>query len=147
MNDSQETIRKRIKKDKELMLEQLKKIPVLQVVCEKTGVGRSSYYRWRKADAKFAAAADAAINEGCQFVSDMAESALISSIRDGNMAGIIFWLKNHHPAYNTTRIEIRQGANEQDEKLTKRQEDILKQALSSSEYKKMLNPPETSGSE
>ena len=35
---------------KELLVEQLKKTPIVQVVCEKIGVSRASYYRWRKDD-------------------------------------------------------------------------------------------------
>jgi hypothetical protein len=146
MNDKIETVKKRIKKEKELILEQLKKIPIVQIACEKTGVGRTTYYRWRQTDSKFAANADAAIFEGIALINDLAESQLFGAIRDGNLTSIIFWLKNHHPAYEE-RIEIRQGYNSHDEKLTKKQEDILKQALSSSLFKKMLNPPEAKQNE
>jgi len=125
---NQKTIKKRIGADKALLLEQLKKTPIVQLACEKTGIGRATYYRWKKEDAKFSDAADAAIQEGSLLINDMAESQLLGSIRDGNMTGIIFWLKHHHPAYET-RVEIRAAFNKSDEKLTARQEEIIKEAL------------------
>lgn len=72
----------------------------------------------------------------------MAESQLLASIRGGNMAGIIFWLKNHHGAYNTTRIEIRNGGSEYNEKLTKKQEGIIEQMISVAQFKKILKMEE-----
>ena len=47
------TIRERMKKEKELIIKQLKKTPIVQLACEKTGVGRATYYRWRKVDKRF----------------------------------------------------------------------------------------------
>ena len=41
-------ILKRQKKEKLLLIEQLSKYPVVQVACEKTGVSRATYYRWRE---------------------------------------------------------------------------------------------------
>ena len=91
------TVQKRIDSNKELLIEQLKKTPIVQVACEKVGVGRATYYRWRKEDEEFAKLADEAISEGNFLVNDMAESQLMSAIRDKNLTAIIFWLK-HHPA-------------------------------------------------
>ena len=127
-NTKEKTIKRRIEKEKELILEQLKKTPIVQVVCEKTGIGRSTYYRWKKEYSKFARLADAAILEGSLLVNDMAESQLLSAIRDKNLTAIIFWLKHHHPAYET-RIELRQATSKTEEKLTTRQEEIIRQAL------------------
>ena len=135
MNDKLETVKKRIKKDKELLLEQLKKTPIVQLACEKTAIGRSTYYRWKKEDKKFCTQADEAISDGISLINDMAESQLLGAIRDGNMTGIIFWLKNHHPSYET-RIEIRQGGK-QDDELSKKQEEIIEQALSVALFKKI----------
>ena len=44
------TIEKRQSKNKEQLLEILKKTPIVQIACEKAGVGRATYYRWRKDD-------------------------------------------------------------------------------------------------
>lgn len=124
----QSSVKKRISKEKEIILEQLKKTPIVQVACEKTAIGRATYYRWKKDDSKFKSLADAAIAEGSLLVNDMAESQLLAAIRDGNLTGIIFWLKHHHPSYET-RIELRQAVSATSEKLTPRQEEVMKEAL------------------
>lgn len=122
------TIGKRIKKEKELILEQLKKTPIVQLACEKVGISRATYYRWKNADRKFSMLAQDAILEGSRLVNDMAESQLLSAIRDKNMTAIIFWLKHHHPAYET-RVEIRQAGIQADENLTKKQKEVIRKAL------------------
>ena len=124
----EKTIGKRIKKEKELILEQLKKTPIVQLACEKMGISRATFYRWKKADRKFSILAQEAILEGSRLVNDMAESQLLSAIRDKNMTAIIFWLKHHHPAYET-RVEIRQAASQADENLTKKQKEVIRKAL------------------
>ncbi len=128
MNKRPESISKRMKKEKEDLLEILSKTPIIALACEKTGVGRATFYRWKKEDAKFSKAADSAIETGSLLINDLAESQLLSSIRDGNLTGIIFWLKHHHPTYET-RIEIKQAYDKSEEKLSKHQEQVLRQAL------------------
>jgi len=128
MSERPESISKRIKKDKEALLEILSKTPIITLACEKTGVCRATFYRWKKEDAKFLKAADDAIEIGNLLINDLAESQLLSSIREGNLTGIIFWLKHHHPTYET-RIEIKQAYDRSQEKLSKHQEQVLRQAL------------------
>ena len=127
-NTKEKTIKRRIEKEKELILEQLKKTPIVQLACEKIGIGRATYYRWRKDDSKFCTLSDGAIHEGSLLINDMTESQLLSAIKDKNMTAIIFWLKHHHPAYET-RVEIRAAANQDNENLTQNQQAIIKQAL------------------
>lgn len=95
-----ETLSVKTKSQKEAFLGQLPKYPIVQVACEKSGVGRSTYYAWRKEDKSFAKEADEAIKSGTFFINDMAESKLIQNIQSGNNTAIIFWLKNHHKEYN-----------------------------------------------
>lgn len=120
------TIEKRQSKNKEQLLEILKKTPIVQIACEKAGIGRATYYRWRKEDAEFMNASDVALQDGSLLVNDMAESQLMSAIKDKNMTAIIFWLKHHHPAY-LTRVEITSGNHE--EKLSVEEQDSVKKAL------------------
>lgn len=119
------TIAKRQSRNKQLLVEQLKKTPIVQVACEKTGIGRATYYRWRKEDLEFVQASDRALDDGNALVSDMAESQLISSIKDKNMTAIIFWLKHHHPAY-ATKVEITQTDKVVDELKPEQQNDVKK---------------------
>lgn len=125
--DNQITVRDRIKVEQDLIIEQLKKTPIVQVACEKINVGRSTYYRWRKEDAEFAQQSDQALLDGSLLVNDMAESQLMSAIKDKNMTAIIFWLKHHHPAY-LTKVEIT-SSQMKDPMLTVEQEDSVRKAL------------------
>ena len=122
------TIEKRQSKNKEQLLEILKKTPIVQIACEKAGVGRASYYRWRKEDAEFAQQSDQALLDGSLLVNDMAESQLMSAIKDKNMTAIIFWLKHHHSAY-TTKVEVTTTSKDQVIHLTDEQKELLNKAL------------------
>ncbi len=117
----------RQEKNKQLIVEQLKKIPIVQLTCEKLGIARSTLYRWKKADEEFAQKVDEAIIAGSQLINDMAESQLINAIRNQNMTAIIFWLKNHHKTY-TTKVEV-SGKIKTNEKLTPEQEKLVRKAL------------------
>ena len=117
LNDKQQ-------QQKEALCEQLKKTPIVQLACEKTGLGRATYYRWKKDDKEFAKEADEAIHEGVKLMNDMAESQLLSAIKDKNLTAIIFWLKHRHKSYTqkfevTTRIEDRELTEEQQAMVTK----------------------------
>lgn len=128
MENKSQTVVKRIDKNQELILEQLKKTPIVQVACEKVGVGRATYYRWRKEDEEFATQADSAIAEGSSLVNDMAESQLMAAIRDKNLTAIIFWLKHHHPNY-ATKVEVTARLKADNEVLTPEQEALVTKAL------------------
>ncbi len=121
------TIRQRQKKEKALLLEQLVKTPIIQLACEKSGVGRATYYRWRKEDLKFAVQADEALDISVSLMNDMAESQLLSAIKDKNMTAIIFWLKHRHKEYST-KISLT-GSLETSIKLTPEQKKLFKKAV------------------
>lgn len=121
-------ITKRQARDKQTLIDQLNKTPIIHVACEKTGIARATYYRWRKEDEKFAAVADEAIHEGERIINDMAESQLISAIRDKNMTAIIFWLKSHHPLY-ANKVEVT-GRIKHEYKLSDEEEVLITKALS-----------------
>ena len=85
---------------KDKLLEHLAKYPIIQIACERTGIGRATFYRWCKEDINFSELATKALNEGKTFISDLAESKLVRNIQDGNNTSIIFWLKNHKNEYS-----------------------------------------------
>jgi len=89
----------RLEKGKEILLEQLLKTPIVQIACEKTGIARSTYYRWLDDDDEFNNRIREAIRKGKSLINDMAESKLISAIQNGNTTAIIYWLKNNHKGY------------------------------------------------
>lgn len=118
-----------MKKDniKKLLLEQLKKMPVVEVACQRANIGRTTYYRWRE-NKEFAQKADAAIAEGEALITDMSENQLISLIRDKNFPAINLWLKAHHKKYGN-KVEVTGNLNVKDEPLTPEQEELVQKAL------------------
>ncbi len=112
---------------KQLFLEQLKKTPIVQIACEKLGVSRASFYRWRAEDAAFAKQADEATLEGHLLVNDLAESQLIGAVKDRNLQAIMYWLKHHHKDYRN-RLEIEGTLNTITE-LSDEQKALVKKAL------------------
>jgi predicted DNA-binding transcriptional regulator AlpA len=115
-------------KEKQLLIEQLKKTPIVQIACERVGVGRATYYRWRKEDEEFKKTTDEAIIEGETLITDMSESQLISLIRDKNFPAIQLWLRSHHPKY-TSKVEVTGNLNVKEEPLTLEQEELVEKAL------------------
>ena len=113
--------------DKKKLLLRLVKTPIVEVACTQANVPRSTYYRWRKRDEKFADACDEALEESTGRINDLAESQLISAIKEQNMTAIIFWLRHHHNRY-ATKVEVT-ARFKQDEALTPEQEVIVQTAL------------------
>lgn len=81
-------------------IERFKKTPIIQMVCEKVGIGRTTFYRWIKEDATFYQQYLEAETEGREFMGDAMESRLIQEANNGNLGAIIFYLKNNHPRYS-----------------------------------------------
>lgn len=117
-----------MKKDrtKSLFIEQLGKIPIVQVTCEKVGVSRNTVYRWRKEDLEFSKAMDEALVEGEAIINDMGESQLLTLMKEKNWNAISFWLRKRSPKFRD-RLEV-VSTNPQEE-LTPEQEAVVKEAL------------------
>jgi hypothetical protein len=107
-------------------LDELRKVPIVQVACEKTGLSRNSVYRWRKDDKEFLKRMDTALAEGVALVNDMSESQLLTLIKEKNYPAISFWLRHRNDNYKN-KLEI--TTKEDNEELTPSQAKIVKQAL------------------
>lgn len=116
------------KEQKNKLIEQLKKTPIVQIACEKSGISRATYYRLRKGSKSFAQATDQAILHGSLFINDMAESQLITAIKERNLTAIIMWLKHHHPQY-TTKLQVTARLEESNQTLTPEQQAVVSEAL------------------
>ena len=115
-------VRKKIAKE-------LRKMPIVSLVCKKVGIGRATFYRWKKVDKKFAEHIDEAIQEGAFLINDMAESVLIHKIRDGDVSIAKFWLRHHHPAYSD-KTKVAELVKPIDTgKLTPRESLLIKKAI------------------
>ena len=113
---------------KKLFLEQLGKIPIVQVSCEKVSVSRNTVYRWRKEDPEFSKSMDEALAAGEAIVNDMSESQLLSKIKNGEWPPISFWLRKRHPKFKD-RLEITGTLQGPQEELSPEEEMIVKEAL------------------
>ena len=107
-------------------LEELRKVPIVQVACEKAGISRNSIYRWKRKDEKFSQKIEQALVEGEAFVNDISESQLFSMIKEGEWPAVNFWLRHRHPKFKD-KVEI--TTKNSDEKLTPEQESMIRQAL------------------
>ena len=121
------TVNARIKKDKEKFLEILEKSPVVQIACERSGVSKATFYRWKDTDKEFTGKVEVALREGNSLISDIAISQLISAIKEKNLGAIKFWLENHHNDY-ANKLHIT-AEIEQELVLSPEQEALVRRAL------------------
>ncbi|MCC6290859.1 hypothetical protein IT398_02240 [Candidatus Nomurabacteria bacterium] len=112
---------------KSAVLEQLRKTPIVEIACKQTGVGRTSFYQWKKDDPEFSAEVDRAMTDGVLLMNDMAEGQLIAAIKNRDLRAVNMWLKNHHPSYRT-RLELA-GKLEVIEELSSPQKELIRRAL------------------
>jgi len=119
-----------MKKDrtKTLFIEQIRRMPIIQAVCEKLNVARSTVYRWREDDEEFAKELEEALVEGETLINEMTESRLISLIRDKNWQAISFWLRKRSPKFKD-RVEITGKIESPQNELTPEQQAIVIEAL------------------
>ena len=108
--------------------EELSKVPIVQIACEKTGVSRNSVYRWKKEDKTFSVKMDKALTDGVSFVNDMSESQLLTMIKEKNYSAISFWLRHRNDNYKN-KIEVKHGYVD-DIPLTEEQQQIISKTLS-----------------
>jgi len=130
-------------KDKQRIIQQLHKMPIVEAACRQISLPRATYYRWRKDDEAFAKACDEAIEQSAGKINDLAESQLINAIKEQNMTAIIFWLKHHHYNYrNRLEVDARVQATQQE--LSPEQVELVAKALQLAgiEYKEDANNDE-----
>jgi hypothetical protein len=118
---------KKIDQNKAMILEQLRKTPIVESACQKVGVSRMTFYRYKKEDPDFEKKVEVAISEGRLLVNDFAELQLISAVKDRNLTAILYWLKSHHPSYRT-RIEI-EGQLEVIKEFSPEQKELIQKAM------------------
>ncbi|MEI6228973.1 MAG: hypothetical protein WCP11_03050 [Candidatus Saccharibacteria bacterium] len=91
---------------KKKILEQLEKIPIIEIALQKASVPRSTYYRWANDDPDFKEAAEEAQEKGYLAINDVAESKLIQKIKDGDWKATAYWLESNHKRYFKPRRPI-----------------------------------------
>lgn len=111
---------------KKQFLEELSKVPIIQVACEKTGISRQTFYRWKKGSKTFSHEIDKSLREGVSFVNDMSETQLMNLIKGGEFKAVSFWLKHRNDNYKQ-KVEVTTVGREVE--LNDEQKAIIKQAL------------------
>lgn len=96
-----------MKKDKveKTFLEELAKTSNVSVACEKVGLSRQTVYRWKDESKEFDQMFEEAINLGVDSVNDLAESRVITRIKNGEFSACKYWLDNHKKDYIRPRPE------------------------------------------
>lgn len=100
MKTEHKKIQDRQQRYKEQFIELFSKTPIVQLVCERVGISRATYYRWVKEDSNFYAKVLASQQEGREYINDALESRLIQLAKEGNITAIIYYLKYNHPRYS-----------------------------------------------
>jgi len=126
MSENESAVEARQKREKELLLEKLKEMPIISVACHKAGVARATFYRWKREYREFSHACDEAVREGVEFINDLSESQVVALIKKERMPAITLWLKNHHPTYGA---KLRAAAEPREIALTPEQEAVVRRAL------------------
>ncbi|KKQ49490.1 MAG: hypothetical protein US68_C0014G0003 [Candidatus Shapirobacteria bacterium GW2011_GWE1_38_10] len=122
------TIQKRQKEERTALIENLKRMPIIQIACEKTGVSRATFYRWKNSNNKFSHQVDEALKESVEMVNDMAEAKLIASIKEGNMTALIYWLKHRHRAYSN-KVELSGSLTHVSGEISEEYKELISKAL------------------
>jgi len=126
MPETENVIKERKKREKELLVEKIREMPIIQVACHKAGVARATFYRWKHEDLAFSKACDEAMQEGIEFVNDLSESQVVALIKKERIPAITLWLKNHHPTYGA---KVRTAPQQCEVNLTPEQEAVVRRAL------------------
>lgn len=119
-------------KQKKALIELLRETPIVQYASKKTGVARSTYYKWRAEDFIFARVADRAIESGRFLMNDLAESKLLNQIQRDELSAITFWLRHNHPKYTSVNRVIHEY------ELVTRKPSIEEEYLSAEEMAKIF---------
>lgn len=93
-------------KNKADVIKYLETNPVVSVACQSGGISRATYYRWCKEYKEFKEKTNKAKKLGISFVSDLAESQLITLIKEKHPTAIFYWLNNHRQPYSDKKIEL-----------------------------------------
>ena len=87
-------------KSKQLLIEQLRKTPIVLVACEKMGISRATFYRWFKEDEKF---------KEFDLVANCPNSCLVPDLQEpypnvklGNRHW--FWIDERFPFYGSPAV-------------------------------------------
>ena len=123
------TIELKMEKQKELLLEHLRTIPIVEIACKKGGISRATFYRWCEDDESFKTEVENAKVDGIENINDMSEAQLVGLIREKKYSAIQLWLRHNHNRFMSEdkRDFIRKVQKKTE--LNQEQKALLKEAL------------------
>ena len=86
-------------KTKQKLLEEIQKFGIVFLACQKFGISRATYYRWKNEDEKFNEAATEAERTGRENICDIAKYALVQNIKEKNERAIEYTLSHLSPEF------------------------------------------------
>ncbi len=94
------------------ILEEIERTPIIQVVCEKFGISRQTFYRWMNESEDNFNDVNKAMGFGVGLVNDVAESNVLTGIKNKDAAYTKYWLSHRHEAYKKP-FRHRDASNDQ----------------------------------
>lgn len=122
------------KEVKRKLLKELEKSGNILFACNKIGIDRSTFYRWRKESKEFKKLADEAVQRGRENMCDLAEHALLLNVKEKKMEAIKYVLSHYSKVYKpkqTSKVVIehrRVGYSETNKDTDKAFEEIIKES-------------------
>jgi hypothetical protein len=111
------------------LLKQLEDNPLVSLACNRAGISRATYYRWRDEDPVFRGEVLKAIAKGTDKLNDFAESKLIENIKAGNQQAIAYWLRFNHRAYRPQALRLVIEENNQQRIELKKMQQMLEELI------------------
>lgn len=105
-------IKIRQQEQKKQIIEEIRKVYIPSIACQKTGISRATLYRWISDDYEFNKEFSRSRLEGRNGINDIAESKLIGRIRDDDIKATMFWLTHMHPNFVNPKISITEEEKE-----------------------------------
>lgn len=120
---------KTIQKQKEVLLEHLRTVPIVEMAIKRVGTSRATFYRWCNEDEDFKDAVEEAKVDGVEYMNDISESQLVSLIKEKKYQAIALWLKSNHRRFMSEEKKELLSRNQKKIELNKEQKELLKEAL------------------
>ena len=96
-----------MKKNKKYrVLEELRNVPNIQLACERIGISRQTFYRWKEEDLSYSEEVDKALDFSREYVNDIAESQLMKGVKEGSFKHLVFWLSHNSNRYRNIKTHM-----------------------------------------
>lgn len=114
---------RKTKANLEKIIESLEKTPIMEIACAKLKISRSTLYRWIESEPGFRIKVEEALDIGRSIVTDVAESHIISGVKEGDKAYVKYWLSNNCVRYKKNQPVVEP---EEEDLTDQEKEDIAK---------------------